>query len=104
MTCFIVAAVASPQLREAHLATRSTKDELAEMMRRYQEKAGQWENSQEALDQLTDELQAYQKLLEDGRQRADHLKGQLGTLREQVDTLKQQVSINKPAVADVDNE
>lgn len=91
------------QLREAHLATRSTRDELAEMMRRYQEKVGQWENSQDALDQLTDELQANQNLLQESRQRADHLKGQLGTLREQVDTLKQQVSINKPAVADVDN-
>lgn len=73
------------------------------MMRRYQEKVGQWENSQEALDQLTDELQANQNLLQESRQGADHLKGQLGTLREQVDTLKQQVSINKPAAADVDN-
>lgn len=79
------------------------QDELAEMMRRYQEKVGQWENSQEALDHLTDELQANQDLLQESRQRADHLKGQLGTLREQVDTLKQQVSINRPAVADVDN-
>lgn len=91
------------QLKEADLATRSTKDELAEMTRRYQEKVGQWENSQEALDQLTDELQANQNLLQESRERADHLKGQLGTLREQVDTLKQRVSINKPAVADVDN-
>lgn len=91
------------QLREAHLATRSAKDELAEMMRRYQEKVGQWENSQEALDQLADELQANQNLLQESRQRADYLKGQLGTLQEQVDTLKQQVSINKPAVAEVDN-
>lgn len=61
------------------------------MMQRYQEKLGQWENSQEALDQLTDELQANQNLLRESQQKANHLKGQIGSLQEQADTFKQQV-------------
>lgn len=32
------------------------QEELAETLQRYQEKVSQWENAQEALDQLTDEL------------------------------------------------
>uniref|UniRef100_UPI0037E8A553 myosin heavy chain, skeletal muscle-like n=1 Tax=Semicossyphus pulcher TaxID=241346 RepID=UPI0037E8A553 len=78
------------QLKDSQLATHSMKDELAEMAQRYQEKVGQWENSQEALDQLTDELQANQNLLKESRQTVDHLKGLKGSLQEQVDTLKQQ--------------
>lgn len=61
------------------------------MAQRYQEKVGQWENSQEALDQMTDELQANQNLLWETQQKADHLKGLIGSLQEQVDTHKQQV-------------
>lgn len=64
------------------------KEDLAELGRRYQEKVGQWEISQEALDQLTDELQANQNLLRDSQQKVENLKE---TLREQVGTLKQQV-------------
>lgn len=79
------------------------REELAEMMQRYQDKVGQWENSQEALDQLTDELQANQNLLRESQQKVDHLKGQTGTLQEQVDTLKQQVSAHKLTAAYVDN-
>ena len=81
------------QLTESHLATHSVKGELAEMEQRYQEKVGQWENSQEALDQLTDELQANQDLLRESQQTADHLEGLVGSLQEQVDTLKEQVRI-----------
>lgn len=69
------------------------KEELAEMAQRYQEKVGQWENSQEAFDQMTDELQANQNLLWESQQKADHLKGLIGSLQEQVDTHKQQVRI-----------
>lgn len=76
------------QLRKSQLATQSVKEELAELGRRYQEKVGQWETSQEALDQLTDELQANQNLLRDSRQEVEDLKE---TLREQVGTLEQQV-------------
>lgn len=61
------------------------------MMRRYQDKVSQWENSQEALDQLTDWLEASQNLLRESQQKADHLKVQMEILQEQVDTLKQQV-------------
>lgn len=82
------------QLRESQFATHSVKGELAEMVQRYQEKLGQWENSQEALDQLTDELQANQNLLRESQQKVDDLKGLMGSLQEQVDTLKQQVRTN----------
>lgn len=85
------------QLKESKLATRSVKEELAEMMQRYQDKVGQWENLQEALDQLTDELEANQNLLRENQQTADQLKGQIGPLQEQVDTIKQQVSTNNVA-------
>lgn len=50
----------------------------------------QWETAQEALDQLTDELGANRNLLMDSQQKADRLKGQTGTLWEQVGPLKQQ--------------
>ena len=79
------------QLRDSKLATDSVREELAEMEQRYQEKVNQWENSQEALDQLTDELQDNQHLLRESQQKEDHLKGLIGSLQEQKDTLKQQV-------------
>ncbi|KAM8731967.1 uncharacterized protein AB9X84_026192 isoform 2-T2 [Acanthopagrus schlegelii] len=78
------------QLRDSQSATHLVKEELAEMAQRYQEKVGQWENSQEALDQMTDELQANQNLLWETQQKADHLKGLIGSLQEQVDTHKRQ--------------
>lgn len=62
------------------------------MTQRYRDKVSQWENSQEALDQLTDELQANLNLLEGSQRNVDRLKDQIGTLQEQVETLKQQVS------------
>lgn len=62
------------------------------MTQRYRDKVSQWENSQEALDQLTDELQANLNLLEGSQQNVDRLKDQIGTLQEQVDTLQQQVN------------
>ncbi len=64
------------------------------MVQRYQEKVSQWENSQEALDQLTDELQANQNLLKESQQKVDQLKGLMGSLQEQVGTLKHQVRTN----------
>lgn len=73
------------------------EDELAEMTRRHREKVGHWESAQEALDQLTDELQASQDLVRESGQRADHLRGQLGTLQEQVDALGQQVGVAEGA-------
>lgn len=82
------------QLGESQLSTHSVKEELAEMVQRYQEKVGQWENSQEALDQLMDELQVNQNLQRESEQKVDHLKGLTGSLQEQVDTLKQQVRTN----------
>lgn len=88
------------QLHEAQQATRLAEDELAEMTQRHREKVGHWESAQEALDQLTDELQASQDLVQESQQEADHLRGQLGTLQEQVEALGQQVCVCwKPAVA-----
>lgn len=66
------------------------QEDLAETMQRYREKVSQWENAQEALDQLTDELEANRNLLMESQQKADRLTGQTGTLREQVTALKQQ--------------
>lgn len=82
------------QLRESQAATHSVKEELAQMVKRYHEKVSQWENSQEALDQLTDELQANQNALRENQQKVDDLKGLIDSLQEQVDTLKQQVRTN----------
>lgn len=79
------------QLRESQLATHSVKEAQAELQRRYHEKVGQWESSQEALDQLTDELQANQNRMKDSQQKVNHFKSLMVTLQEQVDTLKQQV-------------
>ncbi|XP_065805163.1 trichohyalin-like [Labrus bergylta] len=81
------------QLTDSRSATHSVKQELAEMMQRHQEKVGQWEYSQEALDQLTDELQVNQNLLRESRQEVDHLRGLIGSVQEQVDTLKQQKKV-----------
>ncbi|KAK0140500.1 hypothetical protein N1851_022525 [Merluccius polli] len=55
------------QLRDSHLATSAVKAELAELEGRYQERFTQWESSQEALDQLTDELQANQSRLRESQ-------------------------------------
>lgn len=79
------------QLKESQSATRSVWEELAETAQWYRDKVTQWENSQEALDQLTDELEASQNLLMESQQKVNHLKGETETLQEQVDTLKQQV-------------
>ncbi|XP_045921525.1 putative uncharacterized protein MYH16 [Micropterus dolomieu] len=70
-------------LRESQLSTHLVKEELAEMVQRYREKVGQWENSQEALDQLTDELQANQNLLRESQQKVDYLQEQVDTLTKQ---------------------
>ncbi|CAJ1082362.1 trichohyalin-like [Xyrichtys novacula] len=78
------------QVKDSQLVTHSVKDELREMVQRYHEKVSQWENSQEALDQLTDELQATQNLLRESRQEVHHLKGMMGSVQERVDTLEQQ--------------
>ena len=87
--CYVV----DLQLKESQEATRSAQAELAEQERRYLEKVGQWETSEEAVDQLTDELQANQNLLRESRERAGQCERVIATLQEQVDTLKQQVSL-----------
>lgn len=91
---FVVFTMFNWQLRESQLATQSVKTDHAELERQYQEKVGQWENSQEALDQLTDELQANQNLLMESQQKLDHFKSLTGSLQEHVDSLKQQVRTN----------
>lgn len=70
------------------------KEELAELERRYQEKVGQWESSQEALDQLTNELQASRSLLRESEQEVGHFKSLMRSLQEQMDALSQQVRAN----------
>lgn len=82
------------QLREAQQATRSAEGELAEMRRRHREKVAHWESAQEALDQLTDELQVSQDLLRESGRREEHLRGQLGALQQQLDALQQQVCVD----------
>lgn len=81
------------QLRQSQLASRSNREELAELERRYQEKVNQWESSQEALEQLTDELQAGQNLLREGEQKVHHFKHLAESLQEQVDSLNRQVTM-----------
>lgn len=57
-SAFSIFTIFNWQLRESQLATHLVKREQAEVEQQYQEKVSQWESSQEALDQLTDELQA----------------------------------------------
>lgn len=71
------------------------REELAETAQWYRDKVTQWENSQEALDQLTDELEASQNLVIESQQKVNHLKGETETLQEQVDTFKQQVGTSR---------
>ncbi|CAB1446108.1 unnamed protein product [Pleuronectes platessa] len=78
------------QLGESQLETHSVKQEQAELEQRHREKVSQWESSQEALDQLTDELQANQTLLSERQQKVDHLRSLIGSLQEQGDKLRQQ--------------
>ncbi|XP_062235996.1 trichohyalin-like [Platichthys flesus] len=78
------------QLGESQLETHSVKREQAELEQRHREKVSQWESSQEALDQLTDELQANQTLLSERQQQVDHFRSLIGSLQEQGDKLKQQ--------------
>lgn len=79
------------KLKESQVAKQSVKTELVEMEQRYLEKVGQWENSQEAFDQLTDELQSFQNLLRESQQKMEEQKRLIGSLQDQVDILKQQV-------------
>ncbi|XP_053269035.1 myosin-13 [Pleuronectes platessa] len=78
------------QLGESQLETHSVKREQAELEQRHREKVSQWESSQEALDQLTDELQANQTLLSERQQKVDHFRSLIGSLQEQGDKLRQQ--------------
>lgn len=74
------------QLSGSQLAADSVKEELDETVKRYQNKVAQWESSQEALEQLTDDLQASQNLLRASRQKVECLQGLTGSLQQQVDT------------------
>lgn len=67
------------------------KAELTELEGCYEEKHGQWERSEEALDQLTDELQANQMALGEGRERVEQCEGTIQHLQQEVDTQKTQV-------------
>ncbi|CAL8292985.1 unnamed protein product [Lota lota] len=81
------------QLRDSHLATSAVKAQLAEMEGRYREMFSQWESSQKALDQLTDELQANQSQLKESQAKVGLCEGLVAALNEQVDDLKQQTSM-----------
>lgn len=61
------------------------------MQQRYEEKVNHWESTSEALDQLTDELQANQSLLRESQQEVERLRSHVGALHNQMDSLKQQV-------------
>ncbi|XP_061614662.1 paramyosin-like isoform X3 [Phyllopteryx taeniolatus] len=78
------------QIRESQQATHLLYKELSELKRRHQDKVGQWESSQVALDQLTDELSVSQNLLTESQQKVAHLDSLVCGLQGQVETLKQQ--------------
>ncbi|XP_019725013.1 GRIP1-associated protein 1-like [Hippocampus comes] len=78
------------QLSESQQATRVVAGELSELKRRHQDKVDQWESSQEALHQLTDELQICQNLLIESQQTVAHLRRLVRSLQGQVDALKRQ--------------
>nr|XP_046146914.1 trichohyalin-like [Oncorhynchus gorbuscha] len=80
------------QLTESKAVVDRVKAELTELEGRYEEKLGQWERSEEALDQLTDELQANQMALREGRERVEQCEGTIQHLRQEVDTQKTQQS------------
>ena len=68
------------------------KEELTELEQRYQEKVSQWESSQDALGQLTDDLQTNQNILRESQQKLDHFQSLAVSLQDQMDTLIWQVS------------
>nr|XP_029481731.1 golgin subfamily A member 6-like protein 22 [Oncorhynchus nerka] len=80
------------QLTESKAVVDRVKAELTELEGRYEEKLGQWERSEEALDQLTDELQANQMALREGRERVEQCEGTIQHLQQEVDTQKTQQS------------
>ena len=79
------------QHRDSLLATSAAKTQLAELEGRYRELFGQWERSQEAQDQLTNELQANQRQLSESQAKVGLCEGLVVALNAQVDDLKQQV-------------
>ncbi|XP_062336358.1 myosin-9-like [Osmerus eperlanus] len=79
------------QLGEAKREVGGIKAELAEMKGRYQEKLGQWESSEEALEQLTDELQSNQSALRESQERVGQCEGLIAALQQQLDSVTQQV-------------
>lgn len=66
------------------------QEDLAEAMQRYREKVRQWEDAQEALEQLTDKLEVSRNLLMKSQRRADGLKCPTGSLGERVGSTKSQ--------------
>ncbi|XP_077592672.1 uncharacterized protein LOC144209964 [Stigmatopora nigra] len=78
------------QLRESQQATHLVNEEVTELKRRHHDKVGQWESSQEALEQLMDELHVGQNLLKESQQKVENLESLVCGLEAQVDTLKQQ--------------
>ncbi|XP_031652375.1 golgin subfamily B member 1 isoform X1 [Oncorhynchus kisutch] len=79
------------QLTESKAVVDRVKVELKELEGRYEEKHGQWELSEEALDQLTDELQANQMALREGQERVEQCEGTIQHLQQEVDTQKTQI-------------
>ncbi|XP_055737563.1 polyamine-modulated factor 1-binding protein 1-like isoform X4 [Salvelinus fontinalis] len=79
------------QLTESKAAVDRVKAELTELEGRYEEKLGQWERSEEALDQLTNELQANQMALREGRERVEQCEGTIQHLQQEVDTQNTQI-------------
>ncbi|XP_078795090.1 uncharacterized protein LOC105356674 isoform X2 [Oryzias latipes] len=78
------------KIKENELQHLRQKEELTEMQQRYEEKVNHWESTSEALDQLTDELQANQSLLRESQQEVERLRSHVGALHNQMDSLKQQ--------------
>ncbi|XP_077411318.1 uncharacterized protein LOC144040752 isoform X2 [Vanacampus margaritifer] len=78
------------QLKESQQASHFAHEELSELKRRHHDKVGQWESSQEALHQLTDELHVSQNLLTERQQKVDHFRCLVQDLQGQLDTLEQQ--------------
>ncbi|XP_051910865.1 plectin-like [Hippocampus zosterae] len=78
------------QLSESQQATRVVAGELSELKRRHRDKVGQWESSQEALRQLTDELQMAENRLAASQRTAAHLRRLVRSLQGQVNALERQ--------------
>nr|XP_054607067.1 paramyosin-like [Nothobranchius furzeri] len=76
--------------RELQSAVYLLSKELSELQQQYEEKVSQWESSQEAFDQLMDELQTSQTALRDSQQKVDQCRKLHETLQDHTRRLEQQ--------------